>query len=290
MYCHYFGFTEKPFDITPDPRFLYLNPSHQKILTTILDGIEDRRGFILLIGDAGTGKTTLLNAVMERLPPTTKAAFIFNTNLTFKQMLLMALVDLGIIQPQRNVSGSEAILYLNRFAVARLAAGGNVVLIVDEAQNLKQNSLESLRLLSNLETPKHKLVQIVLCGQPQLDVKLSRPKLKQLSQRINLRHYARSFNESETCAYISHRLMIAKYKGDALFNAGSLKLIWEYSRGIPRKINMLCDKALLIAYARDHKHIAERFVKEAISDLSYRPFDTPSDDTLKKIREMDALL
>jgi general secretion pathway protein A len=281
MYCNFFGFSDKPFEVTPDPKFLYLSPSDQEIIAALIYGIQERRGFITLIGEAGTGKTTLLNSVLERLPAATKVAFISNTNLTFKQMLLMALIDLGIIKSQKDVSKSEAILYLNEFAISQLARGGNVALIVDEAQNLKQNSLENLRLLSNLETPKHKLVQILLCGQPELEAKLNHPKLRQLAQRIILRRFTKSFNENETYKYIEHRLAIVNYNGNQLFNPKTLKLIWEYSRGIPRKINTLCDNALLVGYALEKKQIEERVVKEATRDLSHHPFAESHDDAFQ---------
>jgi general secretion pathway protein A len=264
--------------MTADPKFLYLSSQHQQIIAALIYGIQERRGFITLIGEAGTGKTTLLNTLLERLPPTTKAAIIFNTNLTFKQMLLMSLVDLGVIPSPKDLSKSEAILFLNEFALSQLAEGGNVALIVDEAQNLKQNSLENLRLLSNLETPKHKLVQIVLCGQPDLDVKLNHPKLRQLVQRICVRRFSLPFNEKETYAYIRHRLAIANYNGSQLFTPETLKLIWEYSRGIPRKINVLCDNALLIGYALEKKQIEAGIVKEAIRSLSHQPFAKFRDD------------
>ena len=178
MYCNFFGFSEKPFEVTPDPKFLYLSPSHQEILATLLYGIQERRGFMTIIGEVGTGKTTLLNAVLDRLPPTTKTAFIFNTDLTFKQMLLMAMIDLGILKSPKNCTKAEAIHRLNEFAVSRLSHGGNVVFIIDEAQNLKRQALENLRLLSNLETRKHKLLQIVLSWQPELDAKLAQPQLR----------------------------------------------------------------------------------------------------------------
>lgn len=285
MYSNFFGFSEKPFDVTPDPQFLYLNHAYQEILAALIYGIQERRGFITLIGEAGTGKTTLLNTVMERLPPSNKVAFIFNSTLTFKQMLMFALIDLEVIKSQRNLSISEAIHCLNQFALSQLEKGGNVVLIIDEAQNLKHNSLENLRLLSNLETPKYKLIQIVLCGQPELDALLNHPKLNQLDQRISLRRFSKRLNKKETFEYINHRLTIAKSKTKKLFKPGTLKLIWEYSQGIPRKINILCDNALLIAYALDKKQIEERIVKEAIRDLSDRPFENGTNDAYRVLRE-----
>lgn len=277
MYCYFFGFSEKPFEVTPDPKFLYLSTSHQEILSSLLYGIQERRGIITVIGEVGTGKTTLLNAVLDRLPPTIKTAFIFNTDLTFKQMLLMALMDLGIIKSFKNCTKAEAIHRLNEFALARLANGGNVAFIVDEAQNLNRQCLENLRLLSNLETRKHKLLQIVFSGQPELDVKLAQPQLRQLAQRISLRRYAAALTEEETYAYISHRLSIAEYKGSRLFSDKAIKLIWTHSAGVPRKINILCDNALLIGYALGKKQINEKILREIIRDLNWRPNLKPSE-------------
>ncbi len=272
MYCNFFGFSEKPFEVTPDPKFLYLSPAHQEILASLIYGIQERRGFITVIGEVGTGKTTLLNAVQDRLPPAVKTAYIFNTDMTFKQMLILALMDLGIIKSPRNLTKAEALHLLNEFAVSRLAHGGNVVFIVDEAQNLKPQYLENLRLLSNIETPKHKLLQIVLSGQPELDAKLSLPKLRQLAQRISLRRYTHTLSEEGTYAYISHRLSIANYKGSHLFSNKALNLIWTHSEGIPRKINILCDNSLLIGYALEKKVINEGILNEVIRDLNWSPF------------------
>lgn len=277
MYCNFFGFSEKPFEVTPDPNFLYLNPAHQEILASLLYGIQERRGFMIVIGEVGTGKTTLLNAVLDRLPPTTKAAFIFNTDLTFKQMLLLALMDLGIIKSPRNCTKAEAIHRLNEFAVSKLAHGGNTVFIVDEAQNLNRRSLENLRLLSNLETRKHKLLQIVLSGQPELDAKLAQPNLRQLAQRISIRRYATPLTKQDTFAYIMHRLSIVNYKSPQLFSNNALNLIWTHSGGIPRKINILCDNALLIGYALEKKSINEDILKEVIRDLNWKPFSNSSE-------------
>jgi general secretion pathway protein A len=278
MYCNFFGFSEKPFEVTPDPKFLYLSPAHQEVLASLLYGIKERRGFITIIGEVGTGKTTLLNAVLDRLPPTTKTAYIFNTDLTFKQLLLLALMDLGIIKSPRNCTKAEALHRLNEFAVSRLAQGGNVVFIVDEAQNLKPQSLENLRLLSNIETPKHKLLQIVLSGQPELDEKLAQPKLRQLAQRISLRRYTHKLTENGTYEYISHRLSVANYKGPQLLSNKALNLIWMHSGGIPRKINILCDNALLIGYALEKKIIEKKILQEVIRDLNWRPYSNSTED------------
>jgi len=174
MYCTHYKFSEKPFDVTPDPRFLYLTERHRETLASLIYGIRERRGFITVIGEVGTGKTTLLNAALDRLDEKTRVAFIFNTDVTFNEMFSMALYEWGLVKPKEKLSKVNAIQRLNNFAIEQTAKGGNVVLIVDEAQNLDNRVMENLRLLSNIETRRHKLIQIVLSGQPELDTKLGR--------------------------------------------------------------------------------------------------------------------
>ncbi len=282
MYCNHYGFSEKPFDVTPDPRFLYMTEEHRETLASLIYGIKERRGFITIIGEVGTGKTTLLNAALDRLDANIKTAFIFNTYVTFEQLMNMILHELGLAKFSEQVSKPDAIHRLNRFAVQQLARGGTVALIIDEAQNLRQEALENLRMLSNLETRKYKLVQIVLSGQPELDIKLARPELRQLTQRINLKRYVTPLKENDTYAYIRHRLKRANYTGSSLFTRKAQQLIWEYTGGIPRKINMLCDNALLAAYGMKQKKINAETIQEAIEDLSWGGFNDieTSADTL----------
>jgi len=280
MYCNYFGFSERPFELTPDPKFLYLSRGHIEMLAALTYGIHERRGFITIIGEVGTGKTILINAALERLDENTKVAVIFNTDMTFDQMLHMALVDLRLAKADETLHKVQALNRLNAFAIKQLPWGGNVAFIVDEAQNLDRRSMENLRLLSNLETHKHKLVQIVLSGQPELDAKLNDPELRQLAQRISLRRYITPLSEKETYEYIQHRLAVAHYQGPSLFNGKVQKLVWNYSGGVPRNINILCDNALLIGYGLKNKRINEAIVKEAITDLRWSPYagtiDTPA--------------
>jgi type II secretory pathway predicted ATPase ExeA/nucleoid-associated protein YgaU len=271
VYCDFFRLSEKPFDVTPDPKFLYLSPQHQEALASLIYGIRERRGFIVMVGEVGTGKTTLLNALLDRLDDQTGVAYIFNTRVDFDTLLNGALVDLGISDAHEFFSSWDAINRLNRFAIEALRAGRNVVLIVDEAQNLERGCMESLRLLSNLETRKHKLIQIVLSGQPELNIKLQDPQLRQLTQRISLRRYITHMGEEDTYAYIQHRLNIAQYKGSSLFDRKARERIWTYSGGIPRKINTLCDNALLIAYGLKKKRVKLEVVEEAIMDLNGMP-------------------
>jgi general secretion pathway protein A len=271
MYCEHFGFSEKPFDVTPDPNFLYLSPAHEEMLASIIYGIQERRGFIAIVGEVGTGKTTLLNAALDKLDRNTRVAYIFNTDVTFHQLLQMALVDLGLAKANARLSKIDAIQRLNDFAIDQLAIGGNVALIIDEAQNLDLRTLENLRLLSNLETPKQKLVQIVLSGQPELDQKLNQSELRQLAQRISLRRQISPLDETQTYEYIRHRLSKVGYNGADLFSPQAQQLIWAYSGGVPRKINILCDNALLTGYGLRTKEIEAAVVEETIQDLGWDP-------------------
>lgn len=272
MYCKFFGFSEKPFDVTPQPRFLYLSSAHREALASLLYGIRERRGFITLVGEVGTGKTTVLHAMLDQLDEKTKVAVIVNPDLRFIDMLALILDELGLSKPQEKISKVKALHRLNQFAIRQLAQNGNVVLMVDEGQHLSSNALENLRLLSNLESRERKLIQILLAGQPELDVKLSRHDMRQLAQRISLRRYIMPLSRKETCEYIQHRLQVAGYGRRRFFSDRALTLIWKFSRGFPRKINILCDNALLIAYARNKKKIKTAVMKEAVEDLSYSPF------------------
>jgi general secretion pathway protein A len=272
MYCNFYKFSEKPFDVTPDPKFLYLSLRHQELLASLIYGIRERRGFITIVGEVGTGKTTIIRTALDRLDESIRASYIFNSDVTFDEMLRAALIDLGVTGPRESLSKMEAISRLNDFAIQQLSAGGNVALIVDEAQNLDHRFMESLRLLSNLETHKRKLVQIVLSGQPELDAKLRQPELRQLAQRISLRRFITPLSKKETYGYIQHRLAIANYKDPSVFSQKAQQLIWEYSRGVPRKINILCDNAFLIGYGLKKKKILAPVMQEAIKDLTSSPF------------------
>ena len=270
MYCNWYGFSEEPFQITPDPNFLYMSPGHEEVLTSIIYGIQSRRGIMAIIGEVGTGKTTLLNTALEWLSEKTKVAYVINFDVDFDDLLNMALVNLGLTSVDQTLTKIEALQRLKDFALKQLADSGNVALIVDEAQNLNQKAMENLRLLSNLETPKHKLVQIVLSGQPELEVKLARPELRQLTERISIRRHIDPLKEKETYAYIRHRLEVAGYKGPMLFNPEALRLIWKISQGVPRKINILCDNGLLIGYRTHHRKIEPAFIQKAVSDLRWQ--------------------
>ena len=274
MYNEFFGFSEKPFNITPDPSFLYMSPGHEELLTSIVYGIQERKGLVVVVGDVGTGKTTILNSALDWLSQKTKAAYVCNYDMDFKEVLAVALLELGLAKAGDKLSKIGALKRLNEFSRGLLSRGGNVAIIVDEAQNLDFKAMENLRLLSNMETPKHKLIQIVLCGQPELDTKLDRPELVQLKQRVSVRRRIRPLNEKNTYEYIQHRLEVANHPGSDLFEPAALKLIWDFSAGVPRKINILCDNALLIGYKNQTTKIDQALIQEALKDLRWkRPED-----------------
>lgn len=271
MYCDFYHFNEEPFNITSDPNFLFMSPSHEEVLTSIIYGIQGRRGIIAVIGEVGTGKTTLLNTALEWLSEKTRVAYVINSDVNFEDLLRLAIFNLGLIGADETLSKVEAIQLLQNFAGTQLDEGGNVVLIVDEAQNLNMRTMENLRLLSNLETAKHKLVQIVLSGQPELESKLALPALRQFTQRIGIRRYVQPLSKKETYAYIRHRLEVAGYKGPALFKPDAQNLIWQTSGGIPRKINIICDNALWLGFRERHPKIDVSVVEKTINTLKWLP-------------------
>jgi len=265
MYTRYFGFRETPFSVTPDPRFFYTNPLYQEAFATLLYGIKAKKGFIVITGEVGTGKTTLLRKLMRNLEVTVQSVFIFNTCLVFPQLLQLTLQDLGL-DPKRK-STLALVQGLNKYLIQQLQKGRTVCLLVDEAQNLSEDTLESLRLLSNLETDKEKLLQIVLMGQPELETKLDQPKLRQLKQRVALHCRLAPLKDQEVSPYIDFRLRAVGYEGPDLFNPDAIQQIAFYSRGIPRLINIICDNALLIAYAKSQKKVSADMIREVARDL-----------------------
>lgn len=265
MYTDYFGFREKPFSVTPDPRFFYTNPAYQEAYASLLYGIQERRGFIVLTGEIGTGKTTLLQRLMENLDPAIRFVFFYNTTLTFEELLDFICKELGLsITEEGRLQKIQA---LNQFLIDQLARGGTAVLLIDEAQNLGEEVLENLRLLSNLETAKEKLLQIVLVGQPELETKLSQPALRQLRQRIAIQCRLERLDSEEVDPYIDCRLRAVGYNRHRLFTPDAIREIAYYTKGFPRLINILCDNALLIAYATSQKRVSADIIREAAVDL-----------------------
>jgi general secretion pathway protein A len=265
MYLTFYGFTEKPFNATPDPRFLYMTPGHREALAQLLYGTQERKGFIVLIGKVGTGKTTLLHALWQRLREQTAVSFVVNSTLPFDGILEYVLEDLGI--PRAGESRAQRLIALNNFLIKRERDGQNTVLIIDEAQNLDVATLEQIRLLSNFETPTSKLLQILLVGQPELKTKLDLPELRQLKQRVGLRCHIPPLTVEEARAYIRTRLRIAGARDLGLFADSAIDRISAYAGGIPRLINIVCDHCLLFGYADEKRRIDRQIVDQAIEYL-----------------------
>jgi general secretion pathway protein A len=265
MYNSYFGFREWPFSVTPDPRFLYSNAVYDEAFATLRYGIEAKKGFIVITGEVGTGKTTLLRKLMRSLDATVHSVFVFNTHLSFVELLQVILHDLGMVP--RDASKITMLQDLNEYFIKQLKQGHTVAILIDEAQNLTDEALENLRLLSNLETDQEKLMQIVLMGQPELEEKLEQPGLRQLKQRVALRCRLAPLKEEEVGAYIDFRLRAAGYHGKDLFHSDAVQQIAFYSSGIPRLINIICDNALLYVYARSRKAASADIIKEVARDI-----------------------
>jgi general secretion pathway protein A len=265
MYRGYYGLARRPFEMTPDPAFLYLGETHREGLATLVYGVQSGKGFVLLTGEVGTGKTTLLHALLGQLDADTASAFVFNPRLEPLDFFRVLLDEYGIDVECR--TKAEYLLALNEYLIRRLSRNLRTVLIIDEAQTLSTEMLEEVRLLSNLETPTSKLLQIVLVGQPELVDLLARPDLRQLRQRIVLRHHLRPFDERETDAYIDERLALAGYTGKGIFQRGARREIQALSGGIPRLVNVLCDGALLLGYSRQLPTIEASAVREVATDL-----------------------
>jgi general secretion pathway protein A len=265
MYNDYFGFREKPFNVTPDPRYFYTNPIYQEAYASLLYGIRERKGFIVLTGEVGTGKTTLLRRLMSHPEENVRLVFFYITTLTFEELVSFACEELGL--PVKGSGRLQKIQALNEFLVGQSKKGGTVVLLVDEAQNLTDDVLENLRLLSNLETATEKLLQIVLVGQSELDVKLSQPQLRQIKQRVALQCRLDRLKDREVGPFINYRLRVAGYEREELFTADAIKEVASRSKGIPRLINIICDNALLIAYATSVKKISADIIREVANDL-----------------------
>ena len=264
MYNEFYGFQEAPFNITPDPRFLFFSDRHREAYNHILFGIRERKGFIQVTGEVGAGKTTVCRALLEDLGPQYRTALILNPCLTGDQLLRSVLVELGLKATNDRVAGLQR---LNQYLLDQLAEGNDVVLLIDESQDLDFDLLEQIRLLSNLETDQRKLLQIVLLGQPELREKLNDPRLRQLRQRITVRYHLAPLTRRETEQYIQHRLQVAGANGRPSFNRWAIGSIYRYSGGVPRLINAVCDKALLCGYVTGDDHLTWRHVRRAIREL-----------------------
>lgn len=269
MYNSYFGFPESPFNVTPDPRFFYTNPVYQEAFAALRYGIEAKKGFTVITGEVGTGKTTLLRKLMRNLGDTIHSVFIFNTLLSFPELLQLILHDLSLAP--RESSKVTMLQELNDYLIKQLKQGHVVSVLIDEAQNLSDEALEGLRLLSNLETDQDKLLQIVLMGQPELKAKLDQPGLRQLKLRVAFQCQLAPLKDEETGPYIDFRLRAVGYTGKDLFQPDAVQQIAFYSQGIPRLINIICDNALLNAYAESKKIVSAHMIQEVGRDLRLGP-------------------
>ena len=269
MYEQFYGLKENPFNVTPNPDYIYLGENHKEALAQLLYGVRKKKGFIVITGEVGTGKTTLIHYLLDKLDGNdhTKTAFLFNPKLTVNDFIQYILRDLGV-RVQGQTKG-EYLHHLHRYLLNVYRKDERVVLIVDEAQGLKPELLEEIRLLSNLETSRSKLLQIVLVGQPELDKTLSQPEFRQLRQRINLRYHLTPLSEKETREYIEKRLKIAGAK-EPIFTEKAIKEVYRRSGGIPRLINILCDNALLNSYALDKQRVDEKSIREVSADLKLK--------------------
>ncbi|MFH1645213.1 MAG: XrtA/PEP-CTERM system-associated ATPase [Candidatus Omnitrophota bacterium] len=266
MYKDFFDLKECPFNITSDPHFLYLTNKHKEALSLLQYGVQQRKGFIEVTGDIGTGKTTLCRALINSLDSKTKTSYIFNPKLPVIQFIRAIIEDFGI--EIRKKSKMDMIKALNRFLLEQLSCGNNAVLIIDEAQNLDNRVIEEVRLLSNLETEQEKLLQIILIGQPELKEKLRSPDLAQLKQRITIRYHLTPLNKDEIRYYIDHRLKIAGNKGQVTFTENSIEEIFSFSKGIPRLTNVVCDRALLMGYTKETRTIDADIIRKSASEIN----------------------
>jgi general secretion pathway protein A len=265
MYRDFYGLVRAPFEMTPDPSFLVLSPAHREGLAMLHYALDARKGFVALTGEVGTGKTTLVHALLSQLKSTMPSAFIFNPRLEPLDFLRMLFDEFHIEHDCR--TKAEYLMTLNHFLIDSLRRDQVALLIIDEAQNLSAEMLEEVRLLSNLETPTSKLLQIMLVGQPELNEILDRPDLRQLRQRIVLRHHLLPFGADDLDRYVDERLRLAGYSGKGIFKRSARKELFAVTGGVPRLINVVCDSALLLGYSRQQQVIGDDIIREAAVEL-----------------------
>jgi general secretion pathway protein A len=275
MYTSFFGLNEKPFAITPDPRYLFMSERHGEALAHLVYGVTESGGFIQLTGEVGTGKTTLVRTLLQnRLPENADVAVVLNPRLSAIEFLETICEELGILRPEFKGSTKALVDALNKQLLHAYAEGRRVILVVDEAQNLSRDVLEQVRLLTNLETSKQKLLQIILIGQPELRELLSRDDLRQLAQRITGRYHLEPLTRDETAQYVEHRLRVAGALGE-VFDSGAKREIFRLTDGVPRLINVICDRALLGAYSREQRRVNRRLIRRAAAEIKGIPYAVP---------------
>lgn len=287
VYLSFYGLNEKPFSLTPDTKFLYLSKNHQDALNHLVYGIREKEGFVVLTGDVGTGKTTIVRALLERLGEDTSNALILNPMLEGEDLLRAILEEFRI---GNEGARKKALLdRLNQFLLMELMRGRNAVLVIDEAQDLSDQALEEIRLLSNLETEKAKLLQIILVGQVELHQKLESSFLRPLNQRISIRYHLMRLSRIDTEKYILHRLLVAGSNGNLNFSDGALSEIFKYSRGVPRLINLICDRTLLAGYAKQSNYLDKQIVERGAGSLKKQGLHAPNSSKSRRFLLLAAL-
>jgi len=279
VYLDFYGLKRRPFDMTPDPLFFFPSQKHTEALASLTYTLTEKRGFVVITGEIGSGKTTVCRTLLQRLDPAAKVAMVTNTILTPKQLLEAVCTEFRL--PTEKHTKVSLLSMLDRFLAEQHDAGNTVVLILDEAQNLSLKALEEIRLISNMETDTLKLIQIMFLGQPELRDKINRPELEQLRQRISLRYHLRSLDKDEVRLYIEHRLRIAGDETQVKFTKGALDSLYEFSRGIPRLINVVCDQALLTGYLRETKKLDQTIIEEIAAE-----FSCPADESDRETDDM----
>ncbi len=267
MYEAFFGLKENPFTLSPDPRYLYLSPQHREAMNCLIYGIQEKKGFMVITGGIGTGKTTLCRSLLASLDDSVTTALIFNPTISDLELLKTINQEFGVRMGRGRGTKKRYLDALNAFLVQNFATGKNAVLLIDEAQNLPHGVMEQIRMLSNLETVREKLIQIILLGQPELLRLLALPSLRQLNERITVRYDLKPLAREDVQHYVEHRIATAGGRTEAIFVPGSYGRIYRASRGIPRRINAICDRALLVAYGKDLRTVDHRIIRTAIRDI-----------------------
>ncbi|MFP4687897.1 MAG: ExeA family protein, partial [bacterium] len=286
MYTDFFGFKERPFNVTPDPDFIYYSDQHKEALAHMLYGVQDRKGFILITGRVGSGKTTLCRAFLRELEPTTSTALVLNTTMDSLELLKTIADDLGLDLPE-NAGVKKIVDAINKFVLEEYREGRNVCVIIDEAQNLSTEVLEHLRLLSNLETNKEKLLQMILVGQPELNNLLNRKQLRQLKQRITVRSFLSNLSQEETREYVLHRMNQAEPARPIQLDSKIFPRLYKASGGNPRAINLICDRLLMAAFVDETFSITCRHLRRALVDLADETENPENARVLHRLKRMD---